>query len=331
MSNAAPNTARSVLGLIIRILATVLVFVLLFHFLPIRQVFTELRRVSLPMCLLIGAAYFFGHFVGSQKWRLMVNIAGAGLSVTEAVRCYFAGLFSVLFLPSIVGGDVVRAGLAMRMGRSKTAIILGGFVDRILDLTSIGLLAAAGAVLSPTKLTPSTRKIFILLVVAAAIGGMLVLLVFALLPARRFAWRWRRQLVRLREGRRAMAQQPKVVAIAFALALGIQTWFIILTVVLANGAGLRLPFDAWLFAWPMAKLSAIAPFTQGGIGVREVTLAALLLPFGAPAAQTVAVGLAWEGISISIALLGGLGSYLLGRRLNRTTSEWQADRARSKT
>jgi len=316
------NSPRpGLLGLTLRIAGTVLVFAVLFHFLPVRQVFTDLRRVSLPLCLLIGAAYFFGHFVGSQKWRLMVNSAGAGLSVLEAVRCYFAGLFSVLFLPSIVGGDVVRAGLAMRMGRGKTAIILGGFVDRILDLSALGLLAGLGAILVPDKLSPSTRKIFILLVAAAALGGVLFLVTFALLPARRFAWRWRRQLVRLREGRRAMAQQPKIVAVAFALAMGIQVWFIVLTVVLANGAGLRLPFDAWLFAWPMAKLSAIAPFTQGGIGVREVTLAALLLPFGAPAAQTVAVGLAWEGISVSIALLGGLGSYLVGRRLNRSNGE----------
>jgi uncharacterized protein (TIRG00374 family) len=308
-------------GLIVRILATVLVFAALFHFLPIRQVFSDLRRVSLPLCLLLGAAYLFGHFLGSQKWRLMVNIAGAGLTVIQSVRCYFAGLFSVLFLPSIVGGDVVRAGLAMRMGRSKTAIVLGGFVDRILDLSAIGLLAACGAVLVPNKMTPGTRKVFLFLVAAATVGGVCLLALFALLPARRFSYRWRRQLVRLREGRRAMAQRPGVVAGAFLLATSIQLWFIGLTIVLANGAGLRLPFDAWLFAWPMAKLSAIAPFTQGGIGVREITLAALLLPFGAPAAQTVAVGLAWEGISISIAMLGGLGSYLLGHYMQRVELE----------
>lgn len=305
-------------GLIIRVLATVLVFVLLFHFLPIRQVFTNLQRVSLPLCLLLGAAYFFGHFLGSQKWRLMVNVAGAGLTLMQSVRCYFAGLFSVLFLPSIVGGDVVRGGLAMRMGRSKTAVVLGGFVDRILDLSALGLLASCGALLVPTKMTASTRKIFDVLVIAAAIGGVLLIIVFAVFPARRFSFRWRRQIGRLREGRRAMAAHPMAVAGAFLLAVGIQLWFIVLTIALANGAGLRLPFDAWLFAWPMAKLSAIAPFTQGGIGVREVALAALLLPFGAPAAQTVAVGLAWEGISISIAILGGMGSYFIARTLNRT-------------
>jgi hypothetical protein len=37
------------------------------------------------------------------------------------------------------------------------------------------------------------------------------------------------------------------------------------------------------------------------------------LPFGAPAAMTVSVGLAWEGITIAGALAGGLASYTIGR------------------
>ncbi|PYU09947.1 MAG: TIGR00374 family protein, partial [Acidobacteria bacterium] len=57
-----------------------------------------------------------------------------------------------------------------------------------------------------------------------------------------------------------------------------------------------MPLRAWLFAWPLAKLSALLPVTQGGIGVREVALAALAAPFGAAPVLTVAVGLVWEAI-----------------------------------
>ena len=55
------------------------------------------------------------------------------------------------------------------------------------------------------------------------------------------------------------------------------------------------------------------PITQGGIGVREVALAALLAPFGAPAVRTVAVGLVWEAIPITGGLFGGLASLVIGR------------------
>ena len=110
-----------------------------------------------------------------------------------------------------------------------------------------------------------------------------------------------------------MADRPQVVLAALLLALMVQGSFIGLTAVLADAAGLHLAFHAWLFAWPMAKLSAVVPLTQGGIGVREAALVGLLLPFGAPAALTVAVGFAWEGVIIAGGLIGGVGAYLIGR------------------
>src|SRR2546425_13313483 len=75
----------------------------------------------------------------------------------------------------------------------------------------------------------------------------------------------------------------------------------------------RSPLRAWLFAWPLAKLSALLPVTQGGIGVREVALAALAAPFGAAPVLTVAVGLVWEAIIFAGGLLAGVASFVLAR------------------
>ncbi len=286
---------------------------LLFHFLPVRQVGAALRLVPLRLWLLIVAGYLASHVVASLKWRLVVNRAGSGLSVAQAAHCYFAGLFSVLVLPSIVGGDIVKAGLAMRMGRSKAAILFGSFLDRILDFVALALLTIAGAVLIPGSLSAESRRLFLILGALAVGLAIAATLVIVLLPARRFSFRIRRKLVRLREAQRAMAERPQFVVAALMMALMVQGSFIVLTAILADAAGLHLAFQAWLFAWPMAKISAVVPLTQGGIGVREAALVGLLLPFGAPAAQTVAVGFAWEGVIIAGGLVGGLGAYLIGR------------------
>jgi uncharacterized membrane protein YbhN (UPF0104 family) len=110
-----------------------------------------------------------------------------------------------------------------------------------------------------------------------------------------------------------MARRPRAVASALSLGMAAQLVFIGLSMALAEACGLHLAFREWLFAWPLAKMAAAIPITQGGIGVREAALAALLLPFGAPAALTVAAGLAWEAIVIAGALFGGAFSVLLGR------------------
>jgi len=75
----------------------------------------------------------------------------------------------------------------------------------------------------------------------------------------------------------------------------------------------------WLFAWPLAKLAALLPLTQGGMGVREAVLVALLLPFGAASSLTLAAGLIWEGIIIAGGLISGLVAFSL-RRIFRENS-----------
>jgi uncharacterized membrane protein YbhN (UPF0104 family) len=88
---------------------------------------------------------------------------------------------------------------------------------------------------------------------------------------------------------------------------------------------LLLPLRVWLFAWPLAKLAAILPLTQGGIGVREAALVALLAPFGAPGPLVLAAGLVWEGIIIAGGSIAGAIALVL-RRTGSSRNGHVADR-----
>jgi len=91
-----------------------------------------------------------------------------------------------------------------------------------------------------------------------------------------------------------------------ALSLLVQCAFVVATIGFANAAEVHVPVAAWFFAWPLSKLIATLPISIAGLGVREASLAGLLVPFGAPAAAIVGVGLLWQTIQFSGALLGGL-------------------------
>ena len=309
----SPKYLRPVLQTLLHYGGSALVLYLLFRLLPGRQVWRTLGLLPARVWLMVLAGYLGAHCIGVGKWRLMVNVAGAGLNVAQAARCYFAGLFGSLFLPSLIGGDLVRAGLALRLGRSKAGVLLGSFLDRIIDFAALTLLAGAGALLVPGALEERGRRIFLLLGAGALLGAVAIASAIAFLPVGRFSFGMRRRVVRLRRAGRSMAGQPVAMLRALSMALVAQLAFIELSVLLAKACGLDLRFRVWLFAWPLAKLSAALPVTQGGIGVREAALAALLVPFGAPAVLTVAAGLAWEAIVVSGALFAGMTSVLIGR------------------
>jgi uncharacterized membrane protein YbhN (UPF0104 family) len=314
-SNSRQKYLRTALQTLLHYGGSALVLYLLFRLLPGRQVWRTLGLLPARLWVMVLVGYLAAHCIGVTKWRLMVNVAGAGLNVRQAARCYFAGLFGSLFLPSLIGGDLVRAGLALRLGRSKAGVLLGSFLDRIIDFAALTLLAGLGALLVPGALDARGRKIFLLLGAGALLGIIGIAGVIALLPVGRFSFRMRRRVVRVRRAGQSMARQPRAMLRALSLAMTAQVVFIELNVLLAKACGLHLPFRVWLFAWPLAKLSAALPITQGGIGVREAALAALLVPFGAPAVLTVAAGLAWEAIVVSGAVVAGITSLLIGRVL----------------
>jgi hypothetical protein len=72
-------------------------------------------------------------------------------------------------------------------------------------------------------------------------------------------------------------------------------------------------FLMWLFVWPLAKLAAMVPLTQGGIGVREAAQGILFVPFGISMEKAVAAGLIFQAIVISGNLFGGIVATLMGR------------------
>jgi glycosyltransferase 2 family protein len=296
-----------------RIGASALVLALLFRFLPLGQVWGQLRLLPAELWLTVLAGYLLAHTIAISKWRLMVNLAGAGLSYPQAARCYLTGLFATLFLPTILGGDVVRASLALRLGRSQAAVLLGSMLDRILDFASLILLTAVGAAFVPGAMSPASRRIFVFACAGMIVGAALLAGLVATLPSKRFSFRIRRKLVRVRRAWRSMAREPQYVLVSLALAVIVQGGYILLTTRVAEACTLSLPLGVWFFVWPLAKLSALLPVSQGGIGVREAALAALLRPFGARAVLSVAVGLAWEVIIISGGLVAGIASFLLGR------------------
>jgi uncharacterized membrane protein YbhN (UPF0104 family) len=290
----------------LRVAGSGVILATLLAVLPRERVWAAMRSVPPGLWLAVLAGYLAGHVLGVMKYRMMVNVAGAELSYAQAAQCYFGGLFGNLFLPSIAGGDIVRVGIGLRLTRRRTAFLLGSLLDRMLDIAALAVVAAVGALLIPGQLESHGRRVFLVLMLTSAVAGVAALGVAALFSARRAPYKLRRRLVRLRQAARSLRQRPQYVFLGLCTGVTVQSIFVILTAVLASACGLHLGLRLWLLAWPLAKLAALTPLTQGGLGVREVALAALLAPFGAPAALTVAVGLVWQTISITGGLLAGL-------------------------
>lgn len=308
------NASRGWIFLLLRWAAALLVLGLLFYLLPAAPLGNALARVPLTRFIAVLLIYLVALTGGITKWHAVVNSAGAQLSFAASAQCYTSGLFGALFLPSIIGGDVARLAVGISRSPRPAAVITGNVADRFLDvaaqltLVSLGLMLLPGSLPLPLQ-APAKRVLFAGIVATAVFFGLAVALHRPLLRGR--SMRTRRRLAQVRHAIRAVSRRPWRLALGWVLGTSVQGTYVVLTALLGITCGLRFPLRVWLFAWPLAKIAAVMPLTQGGIGVREAALVVLLAPFGAPASQVLATGIVWEGVIITAGLLAGLTAFLL--------------------
>ena len=298
----------------IKVAVSVGVLVALLILLPLGELWGAVRRLSPFVWLGVLGGFVAGHATGVAKWRRMLGAGRARLSTRDAARCYSAGLFANLCLPSIVGGDVLRAVLAGRTTGRPEAVVIGSIGDRLCDVLALALLATAGALLARTALPGWGSNLVVVLAVVGLLGAALFVPQALKRPLRAWPVRIRRQVGRTLVALRRLSRAPGVALSVIALSLAIQTTFVLLNAWLGRSVGIHVPLAVWFFAWPAAKVAGLMPVSLGGLGVRDATLGAVLVPFGIPMASGVAVSLLWQTVLIAGGLIAGATWVVLSRR-----------------
>lgn len=297
----------------VRVAVSVIVLALLLTLLPFDEIKQAVGGLSPLLWLGVLLGFLVGHRAGVEKWRSLVNAGRAALGSRQAVRCYAAGLFANLCLPSIVGGDVLRAALASRVTGRTEAVVIGALADRLLDVMALATLITIGALAAPTLLPGAASWLVAGLVFGGAATAVIAVTIAGRRPLSSWSPRFRRRIGRTLVGLRRLRRYPRVTAGAFTISLGIQSGFVLLNAAVGRAVGIDVPVIAWFLVWPLAKVAALLPISLGGLGLRDATLGALLVPLGVPMALGVVASLVWQSVLIAGGLIAGGLWMLLGR------------------
>ena len=290
----------------LKILISVIALSLLFALAPWHEVRRAVGQISFMVWIVALIGFIAGHSLGVAKWQMMVNAGRSYLRWIAAIECYTAGLFANLCLPSIVGGDLLRATLAGKATGKPEAAILGGVADRVGDLVVSGLLVCSGGLLAGEALMGWRSQIAGLGLTISLFVGLACLPLLLQRPLSRWPARYRRLIARGLIVLRRLWRNPQTALQALLISLLVQSGFVLINVWIGRAIGIDAPLAVWFLTWPLAKVAALAPISLGGLGVRDATLAALLASFGVPPALSLAASLIWQSVMIAGGLLSGL-------------------------
>jgi glycosyltransferase 2 family protein len=276
-----------------------------------KELFEAMRKPGIALWAFTVAAASFFHVILAAKWRILLRAAGNRTGLMETLRAHCAGLFANMYLPSIVGGDVVRMSLVAKDRSKLAATVTGIAADRVTDVISLVLLATAGLWLMPSQIGVEVRILGITSsVLCLVLAGSAAAICWV--NPERFPTRIARAIVDLRQAFYAMSKRKSAPLLAVLAAVTVQGFFIFQNILIGNAIGIRIPAAVWFVAWPLAKLVSLLPVSIGGLGVREGVLIAMFTPFAVPPTLAVAESLVWQTVMYAVSLVGGLIAILIG-------------------
>ncbi|MBI5966007.1 MAG: flippase-like domain-containing protein [Chloroflexi bacterium] len=134
---------------IVRALGSILALALLIILLEEEgdgQLFSALRRVSIVYFIAAVIALTISRLFSTARWHILLQSAGVKIPFLRSVMLTFTGNFSSNFLPTTIGGDVVRLAGAMQLGYDRAICVASLVADRLIGLAGMSIALPLGLV-----------------------------------------------------------------------------------------------------------------------------------------------------------------------------------------
>jgi uncharacterized membrane protein YbhN (UPF0104 family) len=259
-----------------------------------------------------------GIILSAWRWQRVLGALEVDTRLPNLVSHYLAGQFVGNFLPSTIGGDVLRVSrLSAASEVPGPSVFASVVIERLTGWIVLPLLTLAGLALQPSLLRLGVASE---LALALSIGTLLLLAgIVAAAGSRRMAGRfaanegWTRFIGAVHVGIDSLRRRPQAaagiigVATVYQLSPVLAAWFA------TRALGLHLPMLALLAFTPVVAIAQVLPLSLNGLGIREGAFVLFLGPLGVSTGQAVAVGLVVYALTLAVSLLGAPAFAVGGR------------------
>ena len=286
------------------------------HVNEIRRVFLEAHWAWLALAVVTLVC---AQTLCALRWVLVSQPLQLNRSWHEFLSLYFLGAFFNAFLPTTIGGDVVKAYYLTRNTRQLARSTTSVFMDRNVGLGSLLIVGCMAATVNGATLRGMSIVPVLWLLLAGYFAGNAVFLYHQVHEVTHWLLR---KLGFERVGRRLDALFGSLalyrrnllsMAATIVLSAGIQLVSFIAIFFIGLAIGAPTALKHYLVFLPIIAVVTMLPVSVGGLGVRESALVAFFVPVGLTPEQSVTLGLLWHAVTVVASLPGGW-VYLTYRR-----------------
>lgn len=255
-------------NLLLRLLGTLVATVLIVLLIQQEgwdEIVNAVKQISLASFLLALVSLLISRLFVIARWQVLLQSGGVKIPFSRTTELTLMGLFASNFLPTTIGGDVVRLTGVMQMGFDRAISLASIAADRIIGLVGMALVVPFGLIPAWTILGQAAQNSL------ALMASLERPLHFARRTLQTFS---------------TWLHQPRALMVSLLCTFGNMLFIFVAVYILIEGLGNHVSF--WLIAglWSLAYFVTLIPISINGYGVQELSLTYLFLHVGGMSAAT---------------------------------------------
>jgi uncharacterized membrane protein YbhN (UPF0104 family) len=319
-----PRPSRRYLLTAAKLAVSVILLKLLFRNIDAGQLWTTAREASVVWLAAALGVYLINVLTSVWRWHVLLDAQQVHVRRRTLLGSFLVAQFFNNFLPSNIGGDVIRIRDTARAAGSKTLATTIVLTDRVLGLIGLVLVAALGSSMvagfaghGPAPIWPSWLWAgFVLATMVSAPAVLAPAGVGRLLqPLTVFHPEWVGDRIdSLTAALSRFRDRPSVLAACFAGAVFVQSTMVVFYIAVAYALHLEVtPWDLAVIV-PLSFIVQMVPVSVNGFGVREMTFTFYFTRIGLPKESAILMSLVAVVLIMLFSLSGAAVWFVRGHQ-----------------
>jgi uncharacterized membrane protein YbhN (UPF0104 family) len=273
-----PSRARTLALSVLKASVSIGLLALLLLRVDVARLWSYARNASLPWLAGALCLYLLMVLASAWRWGVLLRAQHVALRFVTLTSSFLVATFFNNFLPSNIGGDVVRITDTAKPAGSRTLATTVVLIDRGIGLLALALMAASGATMMQRMAVgpvgPGVLWAGFGLGAIVATPALLIpeSMTKLLQPLRVFHKEWvDKRIEMLTDTLTRFKETPAALAGCFAGAIAVQGLLVLFYLAIARSIGIPIGFAELAVIVPVSFIVQMLPVSMNGFGVREAT------------------------------------------------------------
>ena len=135
------KNAKSLLSFLLRVAISGALLWFIFSRIDMESTAEVLKSADLTYIFLAAIIFVFINGILLCRWFIFIKALDLSVPVNSVITHYFYGLFGNLFLPTAIGGDLIKVIGLCKNSSEKPKIVASVLIDRLSGFASIAIVA----------------------------------------------------------------------------------------------------------------------------------------------------------------------------------------------